>query len=149
MPDLTIRTRETFTSGISGEALAFDKTQTITGVNRIQKMLFQPPTTGQTEIIRFAALEDGAGTFKVADFKYLRITNFDSTNAIEIYFSDSSTNHYFAIQLNAGCSYIMTSLDYDVRDNGLASGVSAAELDLIEINSLVAACDVEVIVAQA
>ena len=149
MPDLTIQTRETFTAGVSGDVLAFDKTQTITGVNRIQKMLFQPAVTGQTEIIRFQALEDGAGRFKVADFKYLRITNFDGTNAIEIYFSDSSTNHYFAIQLNAGCSYIMTSLGYDARKGGLANGVSAAELDLIEINSLVAPCNVEVIVAQA
>ena len=149
MPDLTIRTRETFTSGITGDVLAFDKTQTITGVNRIQKMLFQPPTTGQTEIIRFQALEDGAGRFKVADFKYLRITNHDSSNAIEIYFSDESTSHFFSIQLNAGCSYILTSLGFDVRDNGLANGVSAAELDLIEINSLTDVCNVEVIVGQA
>ena len=149
MPDLTIRTRETFTSGITGDALAFDKTQTITGVNRIQKMLFQPPTTGQTEIIRFASAEDGAGTFKVADFKYLRITNHDGSNAIEIYFSDESTSHFFSIQLNAGCSYILTSLGFDARDNGLANGVSAAELDLIEINSLTDVCNVEVIVGQA
>ena len=149
MPDLTIRTRETFTSSITGESLDFDKTQTITGVNRIQKMLFQPPITGQTEIIRFQALEDGAGRFKVADFKYLRITNHESSNAIEIYFSDNSTSHFFSIQLNAGCSYILTSLGYDVRDNGLANGVSAAELQLIEINSLTAACNVEVIVGQA
>ena len=149
MPDLTIQTRETFTSGISSESLAFNKTQTITGVNSIQKMLFEPPTTGQTELIKFAASAAGPGILRAGDFKYLRITNFDSSNAIEVYFSDTSSNHYYSIQLNAGCSYILTSLGFDANDTALASGVSAASINKIQANSLTAACNVELIIGLA
>ena len=149
MPDLTIQTRETFTSGITSESLAFDKTQTITGVNSIQKMLFEPAVTGQTELIKFAASASGPGILRAGDFKYLRITNFDSSNAIEVYFSDTSSDHYYSIQLNSGCSYILTSLGFDANDTTLASGTSAASINKIQANSLTAACNVELIIGLA
>ena len=99
MPNLTTRITEAWTSGITGEAHAFDKTVTIANVVRLAA--FEYNCTNSSHRTLFT-IDNGVstqasfgGTISQTDFKYLRIKNYSASNSCELLIgSDPSATIY-------------------------------------------------------
>ena len=76
--------------------------------------------TGGTELVKFSAVGRGAGTLTPADVKYIRITNLDDTNYVEVTASDATPNDVFAVKLDAGKSFTLGSTSFDAATSGTA-----------------------------
>jgi hypothetical protein len=108
---------------------------------------------GTTEItvLAFQATDPGAGTFDEADVRYVRITNLDDTNFVQLIFKSEGSAE-FAVKLDAGQSFIYNGDNsggvVDTMDAS-ASALSVAFEDLVDITALAntAACDLELVVA--
>jgi len=78
--------------------------------------------TGGTELVKFTASVSsaGAGTIIAANVKYIRITNLDDTNYVEVTASDATPNDVFAVKLDAGKSFTLGSTSFDAATSGTA-----------------------------
>ena len=89
-------------------------TVSIAGITDLYTQIVSVPTGG-VGVAEFAATP-GAGTFKTT-MKYLRITNLDDTNYIELTFADHATDDsaddLFAVKLEAGKTFMMGSTAFD------------------------------------
>lgn len=110
---------------------------------------------GTTELIllAFQATDPGAGTFDEADVRYIRISNKDATNFVQLTLRDENGTE-FAVKLDAGKTF-MWGCDNSggVVDTMIAAGsaltVPSTFADLVDITAVsdTAACDVEYFVA--
>ena len=122
-------------------------TASITGVANISSRVYQLKASTTHTLISFAS-DPTSGKFDTEDFKYMRITNLDDTNAVNLCFTDAS-DAAISIQLNAGQSYLVTALNID----GNASGSTITSCPHFIENAVVvtggAETDVEIVVATA
>tara|TARA_X000001382_G_scaffold130239_1_gene124491 strand:+ start:117 stop:587 length:471 start_codon:yes stop_codon:yes gene_type:complete len=88
MPNLTTRITEAWTSGITSEAHAFDKTVTIANVVRLAKFEYNCATSSHRTLFTIdnnvSSGASNAGKIAKDDFKYLRIKNYSSSNSCEL-----------------------------------------------------------------
>tara|TARA_A100001201_G_scaffold67120_1_gene62512 strand:+ start:3924 stop:4400 length:477 start_codon:yes stop_codon:yes gene_type:complete len=88
MPNLTTRITEAWTSGITGEAHAFDKTVTVADVVRLAKFEYQCATSAHRTLFtidnNISSGGSQAGLISKDDFKYLRIKNYSASNSCEL-----------------------------------------------------------------
>ena len=86
------------------------RTLEISSINEIYKRLVTCPASQSTTVAVFAGnVNDAAGAIDVQDSKYMRITNLDSSNAIEIAIVGAAT--LYQVKLSAGQSHILGSAD--------------------------------------
>ena len=128
----------------------------ITGIGEVFTNITFATTDG-TDLAQFAATK-GAGVFSTASsgaglVKYIRITNLDDTNYVELTFSDhitaGSSGNVYSVKLDAGKSYMLSNLSFNAEDDGDADNELAASDTLANIRAVAntAACDVEIIIA--
>ena len=114
-------------------------------------------TTSGTDIIQFASTV-GAGVLSTASsgagkVEYIRITNLDSTNYVDVTFSDAinpgSAGRLFALRLKPLRSFSCSGLEFNSADSGDADNALAASGLVANIRGIAntAACDVEILVA--
>ena len=88
MPNLTTRITEAWTSGITSEAHAFDKTVTIANVVRLAKFEYNCTTSSHRTLFTIdnnvSSGASNAGKIAKDDFKYLRIKNYSASNSCEL-----------------------------------------------------------------
>ena len=78
----------------------------ITGVDNVYKRTLTVPANAVTIIANFGAtVGTNAGGFDVGNVKYIRITNLESSNSIELGFITNATNSQ--VRLQAGHSYVI------------------------------------------
>ena len=99
MPNLTTRITEAWTSGVTGEAHAFDKTVTIANVVRLAAFEYNCTTSSHRTLFTIdngvSTQGSSGGTISKADFKYLRIKNYSASNSCELLIgSDPSATIY-------------------------------------------------------
>lgn len=109
--------------------------------------------TSEVILLEFAASVPGAGAFNNANVRYIRITNKDDTNHVQLTFRNNSTNEV-GVKLDAGHTYIYSGDNSGgVVATMLAAGgsltVPSTLVDLVDITAIAntAAVDLEYFVA--
>ena len=86
------------------------RTLEISSIDEIYKRIVTCPSSQTTTVVVFNSNVYGAnGAVDVEDSKYIRITNLDSSNAVEIGLTGAATN--YQVTLAAGQSHILGSAD--------------------------------------
>lgn len=121
----------------------------IDNVAEVSKRIVEIPTSEIT-ILDFAATVPGAGAFDEADVRYIRLTNKDDTNFIQIIVASENSNES-AYKLEAGHSMFIAVSEEGVVDvhDASATALSVSFDDITSITALAdtAACDLELYVA--
>ena len=91
---------------LNGNTYGNTTTKTTTAVgNALQRI--QAINTSEENLLVFHSTADAAGQVVGDNMKYLRVTNLDTTNYIQLTFK-TAAEHY-SISLDAGDSYILMS----------------------------------------
>jgi len=97
MADLTVTIREDIT--VKGHQYGGSKSFTITGINEASKRIITIPANHDTTIATFAAsVHTSVQAFDVEDTRYVRVTNLDSTNTINLACVGVSDNFQVVLQ---------------------------------------------------
>lgn len=108
MADLTVTLTESVT--LQGESRGSTNTLTIGSVESTLERIVTCPASNPTTIATFNSNVYGAaGAIDIEDTKYIRVTNLDSTNAIELAVVGAAT--LYQVALKAGESHILGSPD--------------------------------------
>lgn len=136
---------------LNGQDKGSSNVLTILLVTEVQQRIVEIPTS-EVILLAFAATVPGPGAFNEADVRYIRITNLDDTNFVQLTFRDENGTE-FAIKLDAGHSFIYSGDNAGgVVDTMIAAGsaltVPSTFADLVDITAVAdtTACDVETIV---
>lgn len=140
----------TITETVSLNNVSYNATNTLT-ISSATEVSQRIVEVGTTELIllAFQATNPGAGTFDEADVRYIRITNKDGTNYVQLTFRDENSTE-FAVKLDAGHTFIYAPDNAGgVVDTMIAAGsaltVPSTFADLVDITAVAntAACDIE------
>ena len=125
-------------------------TKIISGINNVFKRLVTCTASQTTTVMTFNATVHGAaGAIDLQDAKYIRITNKDDTNALELAVVGAAT--LYQVELAAGESHILgnpEALMLAEADTSPSFG-TMADLASIQVNPGGNAITVEVFVASA
>ena len=136
---------------LNGRDQGSKNTQTITGISEISTRIVTA-TTDKLELLSFGTAI-GKGSFVKANVRYIRFTNLDDTNHLNLFFTNESSDE-FAVKLDKGESYIYncdtsggTVDTMDANSGAPASSGQLADLVKVSVQTDTAACDLEYIVA--
>tara|TARA_Y100001963_G_scaffold111606_1_gene154417 strand:+ start:592 stop:1080 length:489 start_codon:yes stop_codon:yes gene_type:complete len=151
---LTVTLTESIT--LNGQSYGSTRSHSIASVNEIYKRVLTIPANNDTTVVSFkSATSTSDVAIDIQDAKYLRITNLDDTNAINLSFQidagedDSAADESATISLAAGQSFIMGT-PHDsiaVSDANATIVTDLHDLESVLIDSSSNAVDVEVFVA--
>ena len=148
MADLTVTLTESVT--LQGESRGSTNTLTIGSVESTLERIVTCPASNTTTIATFNSNVYGAaGAIDIEDTKYIRVTNLDSTNAIELAVVGAAT--LYQVALKAGESHILGSPDdlmLAEADTSPSFG-TMADLGSIQVNPDSNAVKVELFIAGA
>ena len=143
---LTLTITESIT--LNGSDQGATNTHTIASVNEVFKRIVRCPASNTTTLAVFNATVHGAaGAIDIQDAKYIRITNVDDTNAIELAVVGAAT--LYQVTLRAGESHILGTPDdlmLAEADTSPSFG-TMADLASIQANPAGNNIDLEVFVA--
>ena len=138
------------TETVSLNTVSYNATNTLTiaSVTEVSQRIVNVTTTEQI-LLAFQATLPGAGTFVEADVRYIRITNKDGTNFVQLTFRDENATE-FAVKLDAGHTFIYAPDNAGgVVDTMIAAGsaltVPSTFADLVDVTAVsdTAAVDLE------
>lgn len=122
---------------------------TIDNVVEVSQRIVEIPTSEIT-ILAFGPTNPGAGAFDEADVRYIRLTNKDGTNFIQIIIASENVNES-AHKLEAGHSMFIAVSEEGVVDvhDADSSALSVSFDDITSITALAdtSPCDLEYFVA--
>ena len=148
MADLTVTLTESVT--LQGESRGSTNTLTIGSVESTLERIVTCPASQTTTVATFNSNVYGAaGAIDIEDTKYIRITNLDSTNALELAVVGAAT--LYQVALKAGESHILGSPDdlmLAEADTSPSFG-TMADLGSIQVNPGSNAVKVELFIAGA
>lgn len=137
MATLTVTITEAVTLNGASRGSTNTHTESVTQIDhRIVTCLH---SAEQTVVLFDSAV--AAGTIKDATLDYLRLTNLDNTNFVNV--RVRGNNEEYFVKLEAGDSFILNNSVMDANAAGGAS-VSLANIDSIGIQADTASCDVEI-----
>ena len=135
---------------LNGSAQGATNTLSIASINEIFKRIVTCTASQTTTLLTFnAAVHGAAGAIDLQDAKYIRITNKDDTNALELAVVGAAT--LYQVELAAGESHILGNPDALMlaEEDTSPSFGTMANLGSIQVNPGGNAIDVEVFVASA
>ena len=124
------------------------RTFEVAGVNEIYKRIITVPAGADTTIVGFAAaVSSEASAFDVNDVRYIRLTNLDSSNSINVAMIGASDNAQFKVE--AGKSLMFgTPDDFMLGEADTSPAFSGFEdLASISVDSSSNAVNVELFIA--
>lgn len=136
----TLKTTLTETLTLNGKNYGNTISADITGVNNVYQTIITITSAATVFALQFTAGNAQLGTIKDGDLKYLRITNLDSTNYVDITLDDGSGE--YSQRIKAGESFVIT-------DDQVNTGTGFATLNLIKAQANTADVDVEIFIATA
>lgn len=150
----TATVKITETLNLNNKDRGSSTTASITNIGEIIREIKTVLTSGN-DLIQFGT--KGAGVMSQTDVKYIRITNLDDTNYVDITCSDhitaGSNAELFAVRLTAGQSFMLAGCKFDALndgadgdDNTIAAGDAIANIKAIADTASV---DVEIYVMSA
>ena len=145
---LTIKITESIS--LNGTAQGATNTLTIASIDEIFKRIVTCTASQTTTLLTFnAAVHGAAGAIDLQDCKYIRITNKDDTNALELAIVGAATLYQVAVA--AGQSLVLGSPDdlmLAEADTSPSFG-TMADVASIQVNPGSNAVDVEILIASA
>ena len=139
----------TETISLNGQDKGSTNTLTVASVTEVAQRIVEIPTSEIT-VLSFQATNPGAGTFDEADVRYIRLTNLDDTNFIQIIIADENSAES-AHKLEKGHSMFVAVSDEGVVDvhDADSGALTVAFGDITSVTALAdtAACDLEYFVA--
>jgi len=124
------------------------RTRSIASVAEIYKRIVNVPASGDTTIATFAAaVSTSDGAFDVNDVRYIRLTNLDSSNSVNVAMVGASDNAQFVVP--AGSSLMFgTPDDFMLGEADTSPAFSSFEdLASIIVDSGTNSVDVELFIA--
>ena len=143
----TLKVDITETITLNGTTYDKTTTQSITGIAQYTSRVYQLKASTTHTVVEFAS-DPSNNVFDSDDFKYMRITNLDDTNAINLTFAAES-NVGCAFQLDAGESYVISALTVDSNTSGCAITSLGHTISDLFIRTGASETDVEIVVATA
>ena len=143
---LTVTITESVT--LNGSDQGATNTLTVSNVDEVYKRILTCPASNTTTIATFNSDAHGAANaIDIEDSKYIRVTNKDDTNAVELAIVGAAT--LYQVTLAAGQSHILGSADglmLAEADTSPSFG-TMADIGSIQVNPGGNAVDVEIFVA--
>ena len=140
---LTVNIQESIT--LNG--VTYDKTTTksIASVANYHSRVVQLKASTTHTLIGLAA-DPSSGKFDSDDFKYMRITNLDDTNAIQLNLTDAS-DATVAIEIGAGNSFTLFDTSIDGNASGAAITTTPHTIESVVVVTPASEVGVEIVVA--
>ena len=154
MATLTTTITEALT--LNGSEQGGTITKSITGVNNVFKRIVTIAAGNDTTIASFHSDQhDDDGTIDVEQVKYMRITNLDSTNPVNLSFQidagedDTAADESATLLLEAGMTFSMGALDdaFATKDDGATIELTMHPLESVLVDSGSNAVQIEVLIA--
>ena len=154
MADLVVTITEAVT--LNGASRGSSNALTISGVDDIYHRIVTVPAGGDTTLVNFhAAVSTSDSSLDVENVKYIRCTNLDSSNPINLSLQidagedDSAADASTTLLLEAGKSFIMGSPSDGIAtdDDAAAIVTTLNNLESIIADSASAAVQMEVFIA--
>ena len=137
---------------LDGTNYSSQRTKSFTTITNVYKTTVNISTSGG-EILALASAAGNIGTLDKDNIEYMRITNLDSTNYVELGFEDTSGNNAYFVKLDAGRSVIVPTPNlttekptFLANDGGHVTG-SHVDINSITADAHTAACNIEILVA--
>ena len=105
---------------LNGRQQGSESTLSIAGINEISKRIVTVPIT-LTEMLAFSQTAPGAGTYRIENVKYIRITNLDNTYHAVLKFKNED-NDETAVLLDKGQTFIYNGNLSDKDAGGATKG---------------------------
>ena len=140
--NLTVTVTDSVT--LNGQSYGNTNTLTVSSIDEVYSRVVEVPISAFTSVLELAAAS-GQGVLKATDVKYIRITNLDDTNYVNLKVFGSDA---MVIKLEAGKSFILGGVSFDAAAADIAQGAVAHNAAfIISAEASVAACDLEVFAA--
>ena len=149
----TLNVTHTETITLNGQQFGGTNTLSISGINNVDKRIVTVP---QSEIILASfSTAVAAGTYNEANVRYVRITNLDGSNSVNLNFQldagedDSDADESSSLLLAAGQSYVMGNVDdsMSVDDDADTPDLTLHPLESIIVDSGSNAVQLELVIA--
>ena len=138
---------------LNGRDQGNTNTLSISGISEISSRIVTA-TTDKLELLAFGA-GIGKGSFAKADVRYIRFTNLDDTNHLNLFFTNNADDE-FTVVLDKGQSFIYNgdltggvAATMDANSAGTASSGQCVDLAKVSVQTDSDSCDLEYIVACA
>ena len=141
--NLTVTLSDSVT--LNGQTYGNTNTSTILSIDEVYSRVVEVPISAYTPVLELGSAT-GQGVLTAANVKYIRVTNLDDTNFVNLKVFGTDT---MVIKLEAGKSFVLGGVSFDaVASADIASGsVSHNAAFVISAEAQVAACDLEVFAA--
>ena len=144
----TLTTTVTESVVLNGSNQGSSNTLSITGINDVYKRIVSCPASATTTILTFNdAVSGAAGAVDAQLSKYIRVTNLDSANSVELAVVGAAT--LYQVTLAAGHSHVLGSADdlmLSEADTSPSFGTKA-DIASLQVNPGGNAVDVEIFIA--
>tara|TARA_Y100000401_G_scaffold110124_1_gene107017 strand:+ start:630 stop:1100 length:471 start_codon:yes stop_codon:yes gene_type:complete len=149
MADLTVNITESLV--LNGSARGSSNSLTITNIESVYERIVKVPANSDgTVVLTKDTISSSDGALDIQDTKYIRITNLDSTNNVNLSLqidrgnNDSSADASASISLPAGHTFMMGTPHDAIACNDSTAGIDTSMKDLESI--IVDSADQDVIV---
>jgi hypothetical protein len=154
MADLTVTLTEDVT--VNGHQYGGTKSFIVSGIVDVYKRILTVPASVDTTLVSFKDTVGGAdGAMDIQNVKYIRVTNLDSSNAVNLSLQidndedDSAADESATISLGAGKSFVLGT-PHDsvcVNDTNATIDTTLHDLESILVDSSTHAVRMEILVA--
>jgi|21_taG_2_1085346.scaffolds.fasta_scaffold00523_14 hypothetical protein len=143
---LTVKITESCT--LNGVQQGGTYTKTISGINEISKRIVTATTTLST-VLAFAA-EVAAGTYIIANVKYIRLSNLGSVD-VTVQINSTAATEAAAFLLGAGESFMLFDIDdaFGAHDSSIGALAADADISAIQLDTASSTANVEILVASS
>lgn len=131
MATLKVTIQEEIT--INGKDRGNKNTIEITSVSEVFNRVFTVTNTEQN-ILDFAANASG-GSLEDTTMQYLRITNLDATNTVDLRIQDTANTKEYFVQIGASESFVLFNDKMDCDSSAVNTTISLSQIDFISADA--------------
>ena len=140
--NLTVTLTDTVT--LNGQTYGNTNTLTIAEIDEVYSRVVEVPINAYTPVLELGSAT-GQGVLTATNVKYIRITNLDDTNQVQLKVFGTDA---MVIRLEAGKSFILGGVYFDADNGDIAQGAVAYNTTfVISAEASVAPVDLEVFAA--
>lgn len=141
--NLTVTITDSVT--LNGQAYGNTNTLTIGSIDEVYSRIVEVPISTYTNILQLGTT--GQGQVTAANVKYIRVTNLDDTNYINLKMV-SNDGDAMVVKVNAGNSFIIGGAQFDADNADISqAATSHGTAFTMSAEATIAACDIEVFAA--
>tara|TARA_R110002096_G_scaffold392545_1_gene587505 strand:+ start:148 stop:603 length:456 start_codon:yes stop_codon:yes gene_type:complete len=141
--NLTVTITDSVT--LNGQAYGNTNTLTVAEIDEVYSRVVEVPIGAFTNILQLGTT--GQGQVTAANLKYIRVTNLDDTNYINLKML-SNDGDAMVVKVNPGNSFIMGGAQFDANNADISqAAASHGSAFTMSAEATVSPCDIEVFAA--